>query len=103
MQAPSDSAAKVAQGVQSHIASLQLLEVEGRVVVEALAGGLVQPLVQGLAFDLATFELRVFRQDLGFRRGEHAVEPAQHRHGQHDALVLRWAIWSAQQISNLPD
>ena len=38
----------------------------GRVVVKALAGGLVQPLVQCLAFDLAALAPRVFRQDLGF-------------------------------------
>jgi len=34
---------------------------------------------------------------------EHAVETAQHRHGQHDTFVLRRAIWAAQQIRDLPD
>ena len=63
----------------------------------------VQPLVQGFALDLATFAPRVFGQDLGFRRGEHAVEAAQHRHGQHDALVLRRPVRAAQQIRDLPD
>ena len=38
--------------------ALELLEVERRVVVEALAGGLVKPLVQGLAFDLAALQPR---------------------------------------------
>ena len=72
--------------------ALELLEVEGGVVVKALAGGHVQPLVQGFALDLATFAPRMFGQDLGFRRGEHAVEAAQHGHRQHDALVLRRAV-----------
>ena len=38
----------------------------------------------------------VLGQDLGLRRGEHAVEPAQHGHRQHDALVLRRAVRAAQ-------
>ena len=72
--------------------ALELLEIEGGVVVKTLAGGFVQPLVQGFALDLATLEPCVFGQDLGFRRGQHAVEPAQHRHGQHDTLILRGPV-----------
>ena len=83
--------------------ALEPLEVEGGVVVKALAGGLVQPAVQGFALQLATLAPRVFGQDPGFRRGEHAVEPPQHRHGQHDALVLRRAVRAAQQVGDLPD
>ena len=33
----------------------------------------------------------------------HAVEAAKHGHGEHDALVLRRAVWAAQQVGNLPD
>ena len=83
--------------------ALELLEVEGGVIVKALTGGLVQPLVQGFALDLATFAPRVFGKDLGLRRGEHAVEAAEHRHGQHDALVLWGPIRAAQQIRDLPN
>ena len=83
--------------------TLELLEIEGGVVVKALSGGIVQPPVQGFTLDPATLAPRVFGQDLGFRRGEHAVEPAQHRHGQHDALVLRGPVRAAQQVGDLPD
>ena len=83
--------------------ALELLEVERGAIVEALAGGSVQPQVQGCALDLAALAPRVLGQNLGLRRGEHAVEPAQHRHGQHDALVLRRPVWAAQQIGDLPD
>ena len=72
-------------------------------VVEALAGGPVQPQVQGLALDLAAFAPLVFGQDCRLRRGEHAVETAQHRHRQHHALVLRGPIRAAQQVRDLPD
>ena len=47
--------------------TLELLEVEGGVVVKALSGGIVQPPVQGFALDLATLESRVFGQNLVFR------------------------------------
>ena len=40
--------------------AFELAEVERGVVVKALVGDLVQPLVQGTAVDLATLELRVF-------------------------------------------
>ena len=83
--------------------ALELLEVEGGVVVKALAAGLVQPAVQGCAFDPATLAPRVFGQDPGLRRGEHAVETPQHGHGQHDALVLRGPVRAAQQVGDLPD
>ena len=83
--------------------ALELLEVEGGVVVKALAGGPVQRLVQGFTLELATHAPRVFGQDLGFRRGEHAVEAAQHGHGQHDALVLWGPVRTAQQVGDLPD
>ena len=72
-------------------------------VVKALSGGIVQPPVQGFALDSATLAPRVFGQDLGFRRGENAVEPAQHRHGQHDAFVLWGPVRPAQEIGDLPD
>ena len=45
----------------------------------------------------------VLGEDLGLGRREHAIESAQHGHGQHDALVLRRTIGPAQQIRDLPD
>ena len=48
------------------------------------------------------FAARV-RPEPWLRRGEHAVEPAQHRHGQHDPLVLRRPVRAAQQVGDLPD
>ena len=83
--------------------TLELLEVERGAVVEALAGGPVQPQVQRFALDLATLSPAVLGQHLGLRRGEHAIEPAKHRHGQHDPLVLRRPVGAAQQIGDLPD
>ena len=71
--------------------------------MKALACGVVQAPVQGLALELSALAPRVFGQDLGFRRCEHAVEAAQHRHGQHHALVLRGPVRAAQQIGDLPD
>ena len=45
----------------------------------------------------------VLGQNLGLGGREHAVEAAQHRHRQHDALVLRRAVRPAQQVGDLPD
>ena len=83
--------------------ALQLLEVERRVVVEALAGGLVERCVERLALELAPLPSLVLGQDLRLGRREDAVEAAQHRHGQHDALVLRRPVGAAQQVGDLPD
>ena len=70
---------------------------------ESAAGHCVQPPVQGFALQLVTPAPGVFGQNPGFRRGEHAVEPPQHRHGQHDALVLRGPVRAAQPVGDLPD
>ena len=51
----------------------------------------------------ASFPLLALGQDLGLGRSEHAVEPPEHGHGQHDALVLRRAVRTAQQVGDLPD
>jgi len=75
--------------------TLELLEVERRMVVEALAGRLVQQLVERVVVELAAFAPLVLGEDLGFRRREHAVESAQHRHRQHNALVLWRAVRAA--------
>jgi hypothetical protein len=71
-------------------------------IVKTLAGGFVQELVEGvvLVFVFVAFK---FAQDFFLRRREHGIKPAQHRHGQHDALVLRRTIRAAQQIRDLPD
>lgn len=83
--------------------ALQLLEIERRVVVEALTGGLVECGVKGIALKLAALAAFVRGQHLALRGREHAVEPPEHGHGQHDALVLRWAVRAAQQVGDLPD
>ena len=59
--------------------------------------------VERVAFELAALALLVLGQDLRLGRREHAVEAAQHGHRQHDALVLRRAIGTAQQVGDLPD
>ena len=82
--------------------ALERLEVEVGAVVEALAGGPVQVLVEGSAVESALAPL-VLGGDLGPRGREHAVEPAQHGHRQHDAFVLRRAVRTAQQVGDLPD
>jgi len=83
--------------------ALQLLEVERRMVVETLPGRLVEIGVERVAFELSALALGVLGQNLGLGGREHAIEPAQHRHRQHDTLVLRWAIWTAKQVGDLPD
>jgi len=83
--------------------ALQLLEVQRRVAVETLARGLVELRVERVAFEPAALALRVLRQDPRLGRSEHAIEPAEHGHGQHDALVLRRAVGAAQQVGDLPD
>ena len=59
--------------------------------------------VERVVLELAALALLVLGQDLGLGRREHAVEAAQHGHGQHDALVLRRAVGTAQQVGDLPD
>ena len=82
--------------------ALELHEVEGGVVVEALAGNLVQLGVQGLALELA-LGARVRPQHFHLGRREHAVEPAQDGHREHHPLVLRRPVRPAQEIGDLPD
>ena len=72
-------------------------------VVEALARGLVELRVERITFEFASLSLRVFGQDLGLGRCEHTVEPAQHRHRQHNPLILRRPVGPAQQVGDLPD
>jgi hypothetical protein len=83
--------------------ALQFLEVERRVIVEALASGIVQDPVERVVVEPAALTPRTLRQDPGLGRREHAVEAAQHGHRQHDALVLRRPVRAAQQVSDLPD
>ena len=83
--------------------ALELHEVERRVIVEALAGGIVQDPVERVVVEPAALAFLVLREDPGLGGGEHPVEAAQHGHGQHDALVLRRTVRAAQQVSDLPD
>ncbi|MFO0875267.1 MAG: hypothetical protein U0575_15030 [Phycisphaerales bacterium] len=82
--------------------ALELLEVQRRVVVEPLARRLVQPGIEGFALELVLGP-RVLGKHLGLGRREHAVESAEHRHGKHDALVLRRTVRTTQQVGDLPD
>ena len=82
--------------------ALEFLEVEIRVIVKALASRLVELGVQCLALEPAVPPFAL-GQDLCLRGCKHAVEPAQYGHGQHDPLVLRGAVWAAQQVGDLPD
>ena len=82
---------------------LQLLEIQRGAVVKALAGGVVQHHFQGVALQLAALAPLAFRQHLRLGGCQHAIEAAQHRHGQHHPLILRRAVRAAQQVSDLPD
>ncbi len=83
--------------------TLQPLEVERRVIVEALAGGIVQMGIEGVTFQSAPLAPLELGQNLGFRRHQHAVEAAEHGHWEHDAFVLRRSVGPAQQVGDLPD
>src|SRR5215469_7885419 len=72
-------------------------------IVEALAGGIVQDPVERVIVEPAALASLVLREDFWLRRREHAVKAAQHGHGQHDTLVLRWPVRAAQQVGDLPD
>ena len=71
-------------------------------IVKPLAGGFVQELVEGVVL-VFVFVALVFAQDFFLGRREHGIKPAQHRHREHDALVLGRTIRAAQQIRDLPD
>jgi hypothetical protein len=73
------------------------------VVVKTLPRGLVELAIERVPFESAPLSLRVLGQDLGLGRREHTVEPAQHRHRQHNSLVLRRPVGPAQQVGDLPD
>jgi hypothetical protein len=83
--------------------ALQFLEVERRMIVETLTGGIVEHPVEGVVIEPAAFAPLVFRQHFCLRRSQHAIEATQHGHRQHDPLVLRRTVGTAQQIGNLPD
>jgi hypothetical protein len=83
--------------------ALQLLEVERRVIVEALTGGIVQDPVERVVVEPAALTPLVLREDSGLGRREHAVEAAQHGHGKHDTLILRRPVRTTQQVGDLPD
>ena len=73
--------------------ALQLFKVERRVVVKTLPSCPIEFCVERVAFELAALTFFVLREYLLFGGCEHAIEPTQYRHGQHDTLVLRRAIW----------
>ncbi len=83
--------------------ALELLKRERGVIVEALTGGAVQEFVEGVIVEFAALAFFVFAQNLFFGGSQHAIEAPQDGHGQHDALVLRGTVWTAQQVGDLPD
>ena len=72
-------------------------------VMEALASRLGSAAGRGLGPIELPLAPLVLGSDLGPRWREHAVEPAQHGHWQHDPFVLRRSIGAAQQVGDLPD
>ena len=54
--------------------ALELLEVEWRVIVEALAGGIVQYPVERVVVESASLTPLVLREDPGLSGSEHTVE-----------------------------
>src|SRR5262249_20030948 len=70
---------------------------------EALASGIVQDSVERIVVESTALTPLVLRKDFRFGWCEHAVEAAQHSHGQHDALILWRTIGATQQVGNLPD
>ena len=82
--------------------TLELREVEGRVVVEALARDLVEHSVQGLALVTVPY-LLIPLDHGGLGRRQDAVEAPKDGQGQHDPLVLRRAIGAAEEVGYLPD
>ena len=60
--------------------SLQFLEREWRVVVEALTCRFVEKLVECVVIQLASLPLFMFGEHFVLGRGQDAVEAAQHRH-----------------------
>lgn len=71
--------------------------------METLHGSLVQQPVERVIAKPTAFAPFELCQNLGLGRREHTVETAEHRHRQHDPLVLRWPIGATQQIGNLPN
>jgi hypothetical protein len=73
------------------------------VIVEALSGSAVQNPVERVVIEPAALSPSMLGEHPGLGGSEHAVEAAQHGHGQHDALILWWPVGSAQQVGDLSD
>jgi hypothetical protein len=83
--------------------TLQALKVEGRAIVKSVPGCLIQNAIERVVCKfsaLAPFELR---ENFGFCICKHTVKTAQYYERQHDTLVLRWPIRTAQEVRYLPD
>ncbi len=74
--------------------AFELFEGEAAGIVEGLPGYLVEDRLQVL--DPAALQLLEPGQDLVLGGFEHAVQPAQDGHGQHDVLVLVGTVGPAQ-------
>ncbi len=58
-------------------------------IVETLSGRPVEKFVERVVVELATLALLTLGQNLRLDWSQYAVKTPQHRHRQHDALVLR--------------
>jgi len=82
--------------------AFQLLESQRRMVVKTLPSGIVENFIERLILVLV-FDLVELAQHRRLGWLQHAIEAAQHGHGQHYAFVLRRTVRAAQQVGNLPD
>ena len=76
--------------------TLQFLEIELRVIVEAVTRDLVQRAIQSIVFKFPAFATLELLQHLGLGVRQHAIEAAQYNEWQHHTLILRRAIRTAQ-------
>ena len=81
--------------------ALQLGEGEPARVVERHAGNPAQDRVRPL--ELAALEALELVEDFVLGRFQHAVEPSQDGHREHDVLVLVRPVRAAQQLRDRPD
>jgi hypothetical protein len=82
----------------------QLLEGEFAGVVEGKAEFLVNDLLDHVIIVLAIgLQLLVVSDDLVFACLQHAIQTAQHGERDHHTTILRWPVWPAQEIGDIPD
>lgn len=70
--------------------------------METLSRSLIEHAVEGVILQ-ATFPFFMRGEYPVFCVCKHAVKTAQHGHGQHHPLVLRWTVRPTQEVGDLPD